>query len=72
MIPGGAKSQRVEYRIAAADVNPYVILAAALGSGLYGIEQRIEPEPMVEGNAYDRKFPKRWRCRARCGKRRSG
>lgn len=57
IIPGSAKSQRVEYRVAAADANPYIILAAALGSGLWGIEHRIEPEPLVEGNAYDHKFP---------------
>ena len=59
VIPGGAKSQRVEYRVAAADANPYIILAAALGSGLWGIENRIEPEPMIEGNAYDQKLPER-------------
>jgi glutamine synthetase len=59
IIPGSAKSQRVEYRVAAADANPYVILAAALASGLWGIENRTEPEPLVEGNAYDRKFPER-------------
>jgi glutamine synthetase len=57
IIPGSAKSQRVEYRVAAADANPYVILAAALASGLAGIEQGMEPEPLVEGNAYDHKFP---------------
>jgi glutamine synthetase len=57
VIPGGAKSQRVEYRVAAADANPYVILAAALGSGLWGVEHRIEPEAMVTGNAYDQAFP---------------
>jgi glutamine synthetase len=57
IIPGSAKSQRVEYRVAAADANPYVILSAALASGLWGIEHRIEPEPLVDGNAYDRKFP---------------
>lgn len=56
VIQGGAKSQRVEYRIAAADINPYVALAAAIGSGLWGIEQRIEPDPPVVGNAYDRQF----------------
>ncbi len=59
VIPGSAKSQRVEYRVAAADANPYVILSAALASGLYGIENKIEPEPVVEGNAYDKKFPER-------------
>jgi glutamine synthetase len=57
VIQGGPKSQRVEYRVAAADANPYVILAAALGSGLWGIENKVEPAPVVEGNAYDCKFP---------------
>ena len=36
VIAGSAKSQRVEYRVAAADANPYVILAAALGVGAVG------------------------------------
>ncbi|MBI1239193.1 MAG: glutamine synthetase [Alphaproteobacteria bacterium] len=52
VIPGSAKSQRVEYRIAAADINPYIALACAIGSGLYGIEHRIEPPAPIEGNAY--------------------
>jgi glutamine synthetase len=59
VIPGSAKSQRVEYRVAAADANPYVILAAALGSGIWGIENKVEPDPAVEGNAYSHKFPER-------------
>jgi glutamine synthetase len=58
VIQGGASSQRVEYRIAAADINPYLALAVAIGSGLYGIENRIEPDPMVEGNAYEKTFPR--------------
>lgn len=53
VIPGSPSSQRVEYRIAAADINPYLALAAALGSGLWGIENRIEPGPPIAGNAYD-------------------
>jgi len=57
VIQGGPKSQRVEYRIAAADINPYLALAAAIGSGLLGIEQRIEPDEPITGNAYDRKLP---------------
>src|SRR5262245_7013082 len=57
IIPGSAKSDGVDDRVAAAEAKPYVILAAALASGLAGIEQRIEPEPLVEGNAYDHKFP---------------
>jgi glutamine synthetase len=55
VIPGSASSQRVEYRIAAADVNPYLALAAALGSGLYGIEHKLELPDAVTGNAYDQK-----------------
>jgi glutamine synthetase len=57
VIRGGASSQRVEYRIAAADINPYIALAAAIGSGLWGIERRIEPDAAIEGNAYDRQYP---------------
>jgi glutamine synthetase len=56
-ILGSAKSQRVEYRIAAADINPYVALAAAIGSGLWGIEHRIDPDAPIEGNAYARNYP---------------
>ena len=58
-IPGSPKSQRVEYRIAAADINPYIALAAAIGSGLWGIEQKIEPDPPVEGSAYAHAWPEK-------------
>ncbi len=58
VIPGSAKSQRVEYRLAAADANPYIALAAALASGLYGIEHKLQPLPQVKGNAYAQDHPK--------------
>jgi glutamine synthetase len=54
---GGAKAQRVEVRIGAADANPYLALAAALASGLYGIEQQLRAESPVTGNAYAQEFP---------------
>lgn len=57
VIPGSSKSQRVEYRIAAADINPYIALAACIGSGLWGIEHKIEPTAAVVGNAYEQEFP---------------
>ena len=57
VIPGSEKSQRVEYRIAAADMNPYLAMAVAIGSGLYGIEHKIEPTPAIVGNSYDQKHP---------------
>ena len=53
IIGDSPKSQRLEYRIAAADANPYLALAAALMSGLYGIENELEPTEPVVGNAYD-------------------
>ena len=56
LIPGSEKSQRVEVRIGSADANPYVALSAALGAGLLGIEQKLEPHPIVEGNAYTQTF----------------
>jgi glutamine synthetase len=57
VIRGGASSQRVEYRIAAADINPYIALSAAIGAGLWGIEHHIEPDAPIVGNAYDREHP---------------
>lgn len=54
VIGGSAKSQRVEYRVAAADINPYLALAAAIGSGLWGMENHIEPDEPVVGNAYEK------------------
>jgi glutamine synthetase len=53
IIPGNEKSQRIEYRLGSADANPYLALAAAIGSGLYGIEYELEPEPEVKGNSYE-------------------
>ncbi len=57
LVPGDATSQRVEFRIAAADANPYICLSAAMASGLWGIENRCEPETAVEGSAYDVEGP---------------
>ena len=56
-IPGSDKSQRVEYRVAAADINPYLALAAAIGSGLYGIANKIEPDAPIVGSAYAQEAP---------------
>jgi glutamine synthetase len=64
VIKGGPHSQRVEYRIAAADINPYLALSAAIGSGLWGIENRIEPDAPMVGNAYDREHAKKRRLPA--------
>lgn len=57
VIPGSDKSQRVEYRLGSADANPFLALAAALASGIYGIENKLQPLPQVKGNAYEQKQP---------------
>ncbi len=58
VIKGSEKSQRLEYRIAAADANPYIILSAVIASGLWGVENQIEIESLLQGgSAYDQTFP---------------
>jgi len=59
-IPGSQKSQRVEYRVTAADINPYIALSAAIGSGLWGIKNKVEPSKPIEGNAYAKNLPKQF------------
>ncbi|MCB9714570.1 MAG: glutamine synthetase [Myxococcales bacterium] len=51
-IPAGPKGTRTEYRVGPADANPYLALAAAIGSGLRGIEEGLQPPDAVVGNAY--------------------
>ena len=54
VIPGNSpKATRLECRLPGADANPYLILAASLASGLYGIEQGLTPPDPVSGNAYE-------------------
>ena len=51
-IVGDGPSLRIECRIPGADCNPYLAFTAALASGLEGIEKKIEPPPLFEGDAY--------------------
>ena len=44
VIPGSANSMRLETRTPGADANPYLAIAAAIASGLYGIENKLEPD----------------------------
>ena len=41
VMPGSEKSTRLETRVVGADANPYLAMAATLGSGLYGIENEL-------------------------------
>jgi glutamine synthetase len=44
------KSTRIELRVPGADVNPYLAMAAALASGLYGIEKKLALPPEGRGS----------------------
>ncbi|MDQ3615656.1 MAG: glutamine synthetase family protein [Actinomycetota bacterium] len=49
---GRDASARMENRLPGGDVNPYLALSAMLAGGLRGIEQQLELEPELVGNAY--------------------
>lgn len=56
---GHGASARLENRIPGSDINPYLAYAAMLASGLYGIENRIEPlGECVAGNGYSAEYPR--------------
>lgn len=49
---GRGAGARMENRIPGADVNPYLALAAMVAGGLHGIENDLELEDELVGNAY--------------------
>lgn len=49
---GSGPSLRIECRLPGADVNPYLGYAAALASGIDGIENATEPPDMFSGDVY--------------------
>jgi len=57
-VPGGdPEAMRIEHRLAGADANPYLLMAALLSAIHYGISNQVEPPEMTEGNAYDQHEP---------------
>ena len=53
VIGGGASSQRIECRVPGADANPYLAAAGAVAAALQGIEEDLQADGAVAGNAYD-------------------
>jgi glutamine synthetase len=49
---GPPASRRVEHRVAGADANPYLLAAAVLAGMHLGLTQRLDPGPVLAGNAY--------------------
>ncbi len=49
-------ARRVENRLAGADVNPYLVVAASLACGYLGMVEGLEPTEPIEGSAYGREY----------------
>jgi glutamine synthetase len=49
---GAGAGLRLECRIPGADCNPYLAFAATIAAGLYGIENAIDPPPLMSGDLY--------------------
>jgi glutamine synthetase len=49
----GPAARRVENRVAGADANPYLVIAATLAAGLDGIERALPPTEPLESSAYE-------------------
>src|SRR4051812_41237856 len=58
VVGGDGPAKRVELRLPGADVNPYLALSAMIAAGLHGIDEELELEPAVEGNAYTADKPR--------------
>jgi glutamine synthetase len=54
---GDRRAIRVEHRVAGADANPYLVLAAVLAGIDHGIAGELKPPPPIVGNAYDTDAP---------------
>lgn len=53
VLSGSSRSCRLETRVVGSDVNPYLAMAASLGSGLYGIKNKLKlKQPVTIGNGY--------------------
>ena len=52
-VVGHGAGRRVESRIPGADVNPYIVLAASIAAGLYGIDHDLDPGDPYPVNAYE-------------------
>lgn len=49
----GPAARRVENRVAGADANPYLAMAASLAAGLKGLQKPIAPSEALASNGYD-------------------
>jgi glutamine synthetase len=52
MIPADEGITRIEHRLAGADTNPYLALAAIIAGILHGVDAKLVPPPAAVGDAY--------------------
>ncbi len=50
---GSSDAVRIEHRVAGADANPYLMMAAILAGIHHGLTHKIEPGAPIEGNSYE-------------------
>lgn len=58
VLNSSANATRVEHRIAGADANPYLVLAAILAGLQHGMDKKLDPGPPALGNADISNAPK--------------
>jgi glutamine synthetase len=54
---GHPTARRIEHRVAGADANPYLVLAAVLAGIHHGLTHELQPDAPITGNAYDQVAP---------------
>ena len=52
IVEPASRANRVEFRAAGADANPYLIIASILAAGADGVERKLELLPMSSGDMY--------------------
>lgn len=52
VVESGSGANRVEFRSAGSDANPYLVIAGLLAAGLDGVDRNLEPGPRGEGDLY--------------------
>ena len=69
---GNTESTRIEYRLAGADANPYLVMAILIAGVLHGFEEKPDLPPETIGNGYQdpsNSLPQSWESALDCFQR---
>ncbi len=53
IINSDIRNYKIEYKMLASDMNPYIALSAIIGTGIWGIKNKIEPTEMLQTDNND-------------------